>query len=71
MTKKVMNVLESCCLDIKECMKGHVEQIGILTSECQLDTYRSPSMYLACIAVDRADVPRLEEGYGTEDNGWK
>jgi hypothetical protein len=61
MTKKAINVLENHLLEIKECMKGHVEQSRILRSECQLDTHRSPVGYLTCINVDREDIPWFQK----------
>ncbi|KAF2793979.1 hypothetical protein K505DRAFT_243134 [Melanomma pulvis-pyrius CBS 109.77] len=61
MTKKAMNVLENHVLEIKECMKGHVEHHGVLKSLCQLDVYRHPVEYLTCVEVLRQDIPWLHD----------
>jgi hypothetical protein len=61
MTKKAMNVLENHLLEIKECMKGVVDQHKILKSNCQLDGTRYPSTYLTCTDFKRTDFPWLKE----------
>jgi hypothetical protein len=63
MTKKAMNVLENHLLEIKECMKGVVDQHKILKSNCQLDVHRFPVNYLTCTDFQRVDYPwNKEEG---------
>jgi hypothetical protein len=59
MTKKAMNVLENHLLEIKECMKGVVDQHKILTSMTQLDLHRFPVAYLTCTDFKREDCPWL------------
>lgn len=61
MTKKAMNVLENHLLEIKECMKGVVDQHKILKSNCQLDVTRFPVPYLTCTLFNRDDFPWLKE----------
>jgi len=61
MTKKAMNVLENHLLEIKECMKGVVDQHKILQSNCQLDIHRYPVKYLTCIDFKRTDFPWLKD----------
>jgi hypothetical protein len=61
MTKKAMNVLENHLLEIKECMKGVVDQHKILKSNCQLDVHRFPVPYLTCTEFKRVDLPWLRE----------
>ncbi|KAF2028291.1 hypothetical protein EK21DRAFT_114059 [Setomelanomma holmii] len=61
MTKKAMNVLENHLLEIKECMKGVVDQHKILKSNCQLDVARFPVNYLTCTDFKREDFPWLKE----------
>lgn len=61
MTKKAMNVLENHLLEIKECMKGVVDQHKILKSNTQLDVHRFPVNYLTCIDFKREDFPWLKD----------
>jgi hypothetical protein len=61
MTKKAMHVLENHLLEIKECMKGVVDQHKILKSNCQLDVHRFPVNYLTCIDFKSADFPWVKE----------
>jgi hypothetical protein len=61
MTKKAMNVLENHLLEIKECMKGVVDQHKILKSNCQLDVHRFPVNYLTCTEFQRSDCPWVKE----------
>ncbi|KAF2714406.1 hypothetical protein K504DRAFT_367530 [Pleomassaria siparia CBS 279.74] len=61
MTKKAMNVLENHLLEIKECMKGHVEKSGILKNKCQLDVHRHGVEWLTCVEVDRNDFPWVRD----------
>jgi hypothetical protein len=61
MTKKAMNVLENHLLEIKECMKGVVDQHKILKSTCQLDVHRFPVPYLTCIEFKHEDFPWLKD----------
>jgi hypothetical protein len=61
MTKKAMNVLENHLLEIKECMKGVVDQHKILKSTCQLDVHRFPVPYLTCTEFKREDIPWLKD----------
>jgi hypothetical protein len=60
MTKKAMNVCENHLLEIKECMKGVVDQHKILKSTCQLDVNRFPVNYLTCTDFKRQDFPWLK-----------
>jgi hypothetical protein len=64
MTKKAMNVLENHLLEIKECMKGVVDQHKILKSNCQLDVHRFPVSYLTCTDFQRVDYPWNKEEEG-------
>lgn len=57
MTKKAMNVLENHLLEIKECMKGVVDQHAVLKSNCQLDVHRFPVKYLTCVEFKKGDYP--------------
>jgi hypothetical protein len=61
MTKKAMNVLENHLLEIKECMKGVVDQSLILKSNCQLDVHRFPVGYLTCTEFKRGDFPWVRD----------
>ncbi|KAF1941377.1 hypothetical protein EJ02DRAFT_377829 [Clathrospora elynae] len=61
MTKKAMNVLENHLLEIKECMKGKVDQHKIMKSNCQLDVHRFPVNYLTCTDFLRGDYPWLKD----------
>jgi hypothetical protein len=61
MTKKAMNVLENHLLEIKECMKGVVDQHKILHSTCQLDVHRYPVKYLTCTDFKRTDFPWVKD----------
>jgi hypothetical protein len=61
MTKKAMNVLENHLLEIKECMKGVVDQHKILKSNTQLDVNRFPVNYLTCIDFKNKDFPWMKE----------
>jgi hypothetical protein len=61
MTKKAMNVLENHLLEIKECMKGVIDQHKILKSNTQLDVHRFPVNYLTCIDFKRDDFPWLND----------
>jgi hypothetical protein len=61
MTKKAMNVLENHLLEIKECMKGVVDQHQILKSNTQLDVNRFPVNYLTCIDFQSKDFPWMKE----------
>ncbi|KAH7081362.1 hypothetical protein BKA63DRAFT_588788 [Paraphoma chrysanthemicola] len=61
MTKKAMNVLENHLLEIKECMKGVVDQHKILKSTTQLDVARFPVNYLTCTDFKREDFPWLKD----------
>lgn len=61
MTKKAMNVLENHLLEIKECMKGVVDQHKILHSTCQLDLNRYPVAYLTCVDFKRTDFPWVKD----------
>jgi hypothetical protein len=64
MTKKAMNVLENHLLEIKECMKGVVDQHKILKSNCQLDVHRFPVNYLTCTDFQRKDYLWVKEAEG-------
>jgi hypothetical protein len=64
MTKKAMNVLENHLLEIKECMKGVVDQHKILKSNCQLDIHRFPVSYLTCTDFQKEDYPWEREAEG-------
>jgi hypothetical protein len=64
MTKKAMNVLENHLLEIKECMKGVVDQHKILKSYCQLDVHRFPVEYLTCTEFKKEDYPWENETEG-------
>jgi hypothetical protein len=61
MTKKAMNVLENHLLEIKECMKGIVNQHKILESNCQLDIARFPVQHLTCTEFKSTDFPWLKD----------
>jgi hypothetical protein len=61
MTKKAMNVLENHLLEIKECMKGVVDQHNILKSNTQLDVNRFPVNYLTCTEFKSSDYPWMKE----------
>jgi hypothetical protein len=61
MTKKAMNVCENHVLEIKECMKGIVDQHKILKSNCQLDIARFPVKYLTCTEFKSTDFPWLKD----------
>lgn len=60
-TKKAMNVLENHLFEIKECMKGVVNDSKVLRSQCQLDVHRFPVKYLTCTEFAREDFPWLKE----------
>ncbi|KAH7378264.1 hypothetical protein BKA66DRAFT_421489 [Pyrenochaeta sp. MPI-SDFR-AT-0127] len=60
MTKKAINVLENHLLEIKDCMKGVVDQHKILKSNCQLDIHRFPVNYLTCTDFQREDYPWIQ-----------
>lgn len=61
MTKKAMNVLENHLFEIKECMKGIVEEHGVLVSATHLDVNRFPVNYLTCTKFKKTDFPWLKE----------
>jgi hypothetical protein len=61
MTKKAMNVCENHVLEIKECIKGIVDQHKILKSNCQLDIARFPVKYLTCTEFKSTDFPWLKD----------
>jgi hypothetical protein len=61
MTKKAMNVCENHLHEIKELMKGLVDQHKILKSTCQLDVHRFPVTYLTCTEFKNGDFPWLKE----------
>jgi hypothetical protein len=61
MTKKAMNVLENHLFEIKECMKGVVNDSKVLRSQCQLDVHRFPVKYLTCTEFAREEFPWLKE----------
>lgn len=60
-TKKAMNVLENHLLEIKECVKGCVDQKGVLKSTCQYDTTRWPVDYMTCAELKGREYPWVEE----------
>lgn len=62
MTKKAMNVLENHLFEIKECIRGVVDESKILKSQCQLDLHRFPVKHLTCTEFAREDFPWLKEG---------
>jgi len=62
MTKKAMNVLENHLLEIKECMKGVVDQHAILKSHSQLETAKWDRVhYLTCVDFKADDYPWLKD----------
>jgi hypothetical protein len=62
MTKKAMNVLENHLLEIKECMKGVVDQHKILKSNSQLETSKWDCVkYLTCTDFKSTDYPWLKD----------
>lgn len=61
MTKKAMNVLKNHLFEIKECMRGVVNNSKVLRSQCQLDVHRFPAKYLTCTNFAREDFPWLKE----------
>jgi hypothetical protein len=48
-------------LEIKECMKGVVDQHNILKSNTQLDVNRFPVNYLTCTEFKSSDYPWMKE----------